>query len=176
VTDRVGFIHANAAARRSIDIATSANVGATDLRVLLAVISFTALWSRLSDHRSHSQIAEKAGLARSDDPKRQHSTGNRQVSRSLKRLADLGAITYRPAQGRGHLSEIGLPKGDSGIAFSTSEKATDRELKGDKSAPQKATPQSPTQVSNASKSYAKGDNDFEDDWELVTTGVLHAAD
>ena len=62
-----------------------------------AVVSFTALYSKLGDYVSVAQIAEAAGL----HPKNAAS--------ALARLAAKEVIQYRPGSGRGNLSWVGLP-------------------------------------------------------------------
>lgn len=166
---RVRFIEAHAAANESIAAAlvivdengkrSKSDLGETDLRVLLAVHSLTCNWSRLSDRQSLSQIAKAAGLDAIDDPnlsgedrrKKQHANVERRVSRSLRRLAAVGAITYTPARGRGHLSEIGIPaaKGDPRVTLLGGEKVTPGAKKGDPAITRKVTHQSPTQGSTS---------------------------
>jgi hypothetical protein len=152
VAERVPFVQANAAGRQSIDAALKANLGATDLRVLLAVHSYTVLWCQLSDRRSLAQVAERAGIAGSDDPERQHDGADRRVRRSLHKLASVGAVVYVPARGRGHLSTIGVPpaKGDTSDPLSDREKGPNPDRKGAKSGPEKGTPETPY----ASKAFA----------------------
>jgi hypothetical protein len=96
------------------------------LRVLNAVVSLTATWSRLSDRISTSAVADEAGLFTKDGP------DSKLAGRELGGLAKLGLIVYQPGSGRpsdngrglSHLSFIGLPpaeKGDEADPPSTDE-------------------------------------------------------
>lgn len=73
------------AQRAAIDRALAADLTATDLRVLLALLKLMTLWDRLEDRVSNRQIQEATGI-----------TDERRVRRSIKRLSDAGVVEREP--------------------------------------------------------------------------------
>ena len=120
--ERVEYSTAGSAARLAIQRAAEAVVidrrrdgtelertlNATELRVLLGVISLTATWSRLEDFVSLHALANEIrlpGKDGADDRQR-----DRRVRAALNALARAGVVIYRPGgAGRGRMSAVGLP-------------------------------------------------------------------
>jgi len=99
---RVPYRTAGAAARAAFRKARQLGCGLEELATLQAVVSLTALYSKLEDHVSHAQLAMEAGL---------HP---RNARRALSSLAAKGLISYEPGRGRGNLSWVGLPSDEKG--------------------------------------------------------------
>jgi hypothetical protein len=105
VADRVGdLITANRAAQASMARALDANCTPRQLRVLMAVIHFTALFNRLEDRVSLGQLAEVARISGKDE-----RDTEKRVAADLRRLAKIGCVTYKPGGGRHFVSTVGLP-------------------------------------------------------------------
>lgn len=92
---RVPYAVAGAAGRDVLQLAASLSgsdrLNATEWRVLAAVVAHTALFSRLEDKLAHRTIAEWIGLELT-------AANGRRVKRALRRLADLGLVSYRPGE------------------------------------------------------------------------------
>lgn len=101
--ERVPYIALCQAGRAAFSAAMAAEVTHRQLRVLVAVVNLTVLWSRLEDEISPDQLAEEAAIPGNAD------TRNRAIRRDLKRLVGLGIVTYTPGRGKGHVSLVGLP-------------------------------------------------------------------
>lgn len=83
--------------------------------VLEAVLYLLASFQQTEDNLSLGQIAQHAGIwpkPADECPK----TTRLSVGRHLRALADVGAITYQPAKGRGYSGTVGLPDADPTIA------------------------------------------------------------
>lgn len=96
-TDRAPYRVAADAGRESFARARRARCSLEEHVVLEAVVSLTALESKLAEDVAVAVIAERAGV----HPKN--------AARSLGRLRDLGVIDYRAGRGRGNVSRVGLP-------------------------------------------------------------------
>jgi hypothetical protein len=96
MTDRVPYGVAADAGRESFARARRAGCSLEEHVVLEAVVSLTALDSKLTEDVAVAIIAERAGL----HPKN--------AARALGRLRDLGVIDYIAGRGRGNVSQIGL--------------------------------------------------------------------
>lgn len=99
-------------ARQSYRRAIHGGATLAERAVLAAVHHFLVTWSRVDDRLSLGQVAVAAGLYEGparDCPKRtqQH------VANRLRRLQELGAISYEPSRGGRQASLIGLPPVDS---------------------------------------------------------------
>jgi hypothetical protein len=69
-----------------------------DLRVLHGVLFLTASYSKLTDRTFVNQIAHAAGVPDPDNTRK-----------SLRKLARLGVIVWKPGRGAGKSSLVGLP-------------------------------------------------------------------
>ncbi len=87
-----------------MDAALAESLKAVEMRVVMAIVGATALWSRLEDDLSIDQLANKAGVPGSIETRR------KATKRALKRLVELGIVTYSPGVGRGNFSRVGLPQ------------------------------------------------------------------
>lgn len=117
--DRVAYRVAASAGREAFRRARALGCSMEELAALQAVVSLTALYSKLSDEVSVAEIAEEAAL----HPKN--------AARALRSLAGRGVIVYEPGRGRGNISTVGLPeaareKGASRAPLSTREKGADQ--------------------------------------------------
>ena len=68
-----------------------------DWRTFCAVLCFTVSYSKLVDRVARVQLVAKSGLS------------DRQVRRSLRRLAEGGVLVFAPGRGAGHLTVVGIP-------------------------------------------------------------------
>lgn len=102
---RDAYRDVGAATRAAVDAAMP-HASKSDLRVLLAVVSYLTTYSKMSDTISSRQLQEATGLDK------------RAVSRALHSLANHGAIIYTPgaspAGGRRRAATIELPTPDRG--------------------------------------------------------------
>lgn len=96
MTDQVTYGVAADAGRESFARARRAGCSLEEHVVLEAVVSLTALCSKLTNDVAVAVIAERAGL----HPKN--------AARALRRLRDLGVIVYEGGKGRGNVSRVGL--------------------------------------------------------------------
>lgn len=117
--DRVAYRVAASAGREAFRRARAVGCSMEELAALQAVVSLTALYSKLSDEVSVAEIAEEAAL----HPKN--------AARALRALAGRGVIVYEPGRGRGNISTVGLldptdEKGASRAPLSTREKGADQ--------------------------------------------------
>lgn len=138
MADRVPFLQAHDAGRVAIDKAVHAEVTPRQLRVLLAVLHVTVLWSQLSDRQSLAQLARLAGIGGTDTRKVE-----KRVADDLRHLASLGIVTYLPGGGRHRMSVIGIPpteKGPDTGAGNDEEKGPDTGPKGAPAPGQKGPP------------------------------------
>ena len=108
---RDDYVECCAAARQAFERAAehrpskrAARLTLEHYRVLTAVVSMTALWSKLSDSAYTEEVAELAGLHVKNAQQR------------LRELNQLGIIVYRGARGRGKRSFIALPEKEAGQA------------------------------------------------------------
>jgi len=119
--ERVSYRLAATAAREAFRRARDARCSLEEHVTLEAVVSLTALYSKLIDEVAVAVIAEEARL----HPKN--------TARALRRLRDLGVIFYEPGVGRGRLSRIGLPsapeKGAAAAPLYEPEKGADSDPK-----------------------------------------------
>jgi hypothetical protein len=97
VNGQVPFELAAQAGRESFLRARRAGCTLEEHVVLEAVVSLTALESKLTVEVAVAVVAERASV----HPKN--------ASRALGRLRDLGVVDYVPGRGRGHISRVGLP-------------------------------------------------------------------
>lgn len=115
------------AGRAAIDRALSVTprLGATEMRVVLAVVYLTAMWSKLTDRVYLQQIADLAKVGAeapgdADDAEsveRWMESRRKSTSRALRRCAQLGILIYRPGKGKGNPSTIGIPALDEDLSF-----------------------------------------------------------
>jgi hypothetical protein len=97
-------------------------LGALDLRVLLAVLERTVLWSKLADETSTRAIARSVyGL---DDASEPPGWARRNISNSLVALRARGLIEYEPSRGPGARAMIRIPRSASSDAPSTERSAS----------------------------------------------------
>lgn len=125
---RAEFATAGAAMRGAIDTALAdPDLTLGEARVLLALVRDVGTYSRTTDRVYRARLAELA-----------HAS-ERTVGRALRRLDEVGAITYDAGNGRGRPSRVVLEttgKGDTALSpFETG--------KGDTEAPERATPRCP---------------------------------
>lgn len=101
----VEFVVANWARHLSAQRLLKADVTPRQIRVWVAVVDLVANFSRLEDSVSVARIAATAGVTGNNE----HRVGQR-VSGDLRRLAELGIITYRAGGSAGRRrSLVGLP-------------------------------------------------------------------
>ncbi len=89
------------------------------LRALQAVVSYTAMYSKLGDHVALRQLAEDANL------------DVRDTSKALKALREAGLIEYHPGRGSGHLSYVALKPSTTQELDATAGSNTGRPGRGD---------------------------------------------
>lgn len=80
------------------------DLGIVELKVFTAVLCFTEMWDRFDDEVSLAQLGGAAGIG---------GTAKSQATRAgraVRRLAELGIITYEPATGRGAVGRIGIQR------------------------------------------------------------------
>ena len=106
--ERVKFRVALDAARQATERVLRNSVTPRQLRVFLAVLDFTAHWSKLEENVKLARIAELAGVEGQDVRER-----DKRVAEDLRRLAAIGAIVYRAGSGR-TTSTIGLHPSETG--------------------------------------------------------------
>jgi hypothetical protein len=94
---REKFVTVSKALRHSTAALLAGKPTERQLRLFNAIVADTASWSKLTELRKLSTLAAEAGLAPS------WKTGA-----DLRALADMGAIVYVPAIGRGRASTVGL--------------------------------------------------------------------
>ena len=78
----------------------AAGLTGRQLRVLLAVFSFTTSWSKLTDHVALDQLGPVAGFT-TDDEDRLTDSARRHLRRDLQALASSDVVVYEPGGGRG---------------------------------------------------------------------------
>lgn len=100
--DRDAIADVGRALRPVLDAAAATNLTPRQYRVLMAVIRFTAAYSKLSDEVSLSQLEDCTHLER------------RHLRRTLHELGALGLIDYEPGESpkgrRRKVSRVGLPR------------------------------------------------------------------
>jgi hypothetical protein len=94
------------AARRAIDAAV-VEYSRFELRVLLAALSLTALYSRLEDRVALVQVASIVYGIPTDSVR---GFQRDRTATALRELAKHGVITYKAGTGRHAMAELGLPK------------------------------------------------------------------
>jgi hypothetical protein len=127
MAERAPYRVAASAARDALERARDLGCSLEEHVALEAVVSLTALYSKLTDDVAVAVIAERARL----HPKN--------MARALRRLRDLGVITYEPGRGRGNVSRVGLRVPETGAA----EAPVFEGKKGSRSAPEKGVDPDP---------------------------------
>lgn len=97
MTNRTSYADAGTAQRYLCQRVAVAGITSLERRVVLAVLAYTASWSKTEDTVALSRIADYLGLGSSAD-----------VGRALGRLADAGLILYQAGRGS-RVSRVGLP-------------------------------------------------------------------
>jgi hypothetical protein len=100
----VPYKEIGAAWRLIFQRAAQGKLNGTDWRVLGAVTSLTATYSKLYDKTSVAQIASLADLDRTD-------SNLSRTKKALKKLAGLDLIEYQPARKHGEHTLVGLAIG-----------------------------------------------------------------
>jgi hypothetical protein len=95
--DRAEYREVGAAMRQAIERAVTETLSPGETRTLLAVLHLVTSWSRLRDRVYVGEVRALTGL------------GDRHQRACLSRLAHLGIITWKPRQGHGVRSVLGLP-------------------------------------------------------------------
>jgi hypothetical protein len=92
------------AGRAATEAALAEPLRAVELRVAFAVVKLTVMWSKLEECIALADLGTEAGIGGSEEYR------SKEVGRAVRRLAQLGIVTYTPGDGRGHVSRIGLPR------------------------------------------------------------------
>jgi hypothetical protein len=100
----VSYKMVGAAVRRSFQKAAfhEPRLSGSDWRVLAAVHTLTASYSKLADYLYVAELARKADLDRKDPM-------FKATKKSLKRLQEAGAIEWQPSRRHGERSLVSLP-------------------------------------------------------------------
>jgi hypothetical protein len=102
--ERVDHLELSRASRATLDRAMREDLTHLELRVLDAVLWFTAHWWRWTDEVYLSQLGAHAGIG---------GTAKNQATEAgtaVRRLAELGIVEYEGGRGRGAPSRVGIPR------------------------------------------------------------------
>jgi hypothetical protein len=104
--ERVAYSEAARAARAAFAKAAP-TCSRFDLRVVIAVVSLTALYSRLTDYVAIRQVA---GVVYDVEPENVTGFQRDRVTKSLRGLSTAGIVLYRAGHGQRAMAIIGVPK------------------------------------------------------------------
>lgn len=76
---------------------------ALQLRIVMAVVDLTVLWSKLEDEVTLDDLIRRVGVGGKPEDQRKY------MRKALRNLVELGAITYSPGNGRGRFTRVGIP-------------------------------------------------------------------
>lgn len=91
------------AGREALRKAGEADLPRDERRMFDTILSLTWGWNRLTDDVSLPQLGQLNGMGGSAEYRQ------KEASRLVRALAGRGLVTYSPGNGRGKLSQIGLP-------------------------------------------------------------------